>query len=102
MTEIYEIQGWASNEFRNISASDFEGNIREAIIKVSYDPHEGHHNNYYFIADEKGLKIEFEMVEDGHKTTAMFDMCYNSMAKMILEQSKNIERTHIGLEAEEE
>mgnify|MGYP003628128943 FL=1 len=96
MTEIYEIQGWASNEFRNISDSDFEGNIGEAIIKVSYEPHEGHHNNYHFIADEKGLKIEFEMVEDGHKTTAMFDMCYNSMAKMILEQSKNVERTHIG------
>ena len=35
------------------------------------------------------------MVEDGHKTTATYDICYNSLAKNILTQGKNIERTHI-------
>ena len=96
MTEIYEIQGWASNQFRNITSSDLEEEIKEAIIKVGFEPHEGHYNNYYIKANENGIQIEFEMVEDGHKTTAMYDMCYNSLAKMILQQGKNIERTHIG------
>ena len=94
MTEIYEIQGWASNQFRNITSSDLEEEIKEAIIKVGFEPHEGHSNNYYIKANENGIQIEFEMVEDGHKTTAMYDICYNSLAKMILQQGKNIERTH--------
>jgi hypothetical protein len=96
MTEIYEIQGWASNQFRNITSSDLEEEIKEAIIKVGFEPHEGHYNNYYIKANKNGIQIEFEMVEDGHKTTAMYDMCYNSLAKMILQQGKNIERTHYG------
>ena len=96
MTEIYELQAWGKNEFRNIHASDLEQDIKEAIIKVGFDPHDGHSNNYYIKANENGVQIEFEMIEDGHKTTAMYDMCYNSLAKMILQQGKNIERTHIG------
>jgi len=96
MTEIYELQAWSKNEFRNIHISDLEQDIKEAIIKVGFEPHEGHSNNYYIKANENGIQIEFEMVEAGHRTTAMYDMCYNSLAKMILEQGKNIERTHIG------
>ena len=96
MTEIYEIQGWASNQFRNITASDLEEDIKEAIIKVGFEPHEGHSNNYYIKANENGIQIEFQMVEAGHRTKAMYDICYNSLAKMILQQGKNIERTHIG------
>jgi glutathionylspermidine synthase len=96
MTEIYELQAWGKNEFRNIHISDLEQDIKEAIIKVGFEPHEGHSNNYYIKANENGIQIEFEMIEAGHKTTAMYDMCYNSLAKMILQQGKNIERTHIG------
>ncbi len=96
MTEIYELQAWGKNEFRNIHTSDLRQDIKEAIIKVGFEPHEGHSNNYYIKANENGIQIEFEMVEAGHKTTAMYDMCYNSLAKMILQQGKNIERTHIG------
>ena len=96
MTEIYELQAWGTNEYRNIHTSDLEQDIKEAIIKVGFEPHEGHSNNYYIKANENGIQIEFEMVEAGHKTTAMYDICYNSLAKMILQQGKNIERTHIG------
>jgi hypothetical protein len=96
MTEIYEVQAWGTNEYRNIHARDLEQDIKEAIIKVGFDPHDGHSNNYYIKANENGIQIEFEMVEGGHKTTAMYDMCYNSLAKMILQQGKNIERTHIS------
>jgi hypothetical protein len=96
MTEIYELQAWGTNEYRNIHASDLEQDIKEAIIKVGFDPHEGHFNNYYIKANENGIQIEFEMVEAGHRTKAMYDICYNSLAKMILQQGKNIERTHIG------
>jgi glutathionylspermidine synthase len=96
MTEIYELQAWSNNEYRNIHTSDLEQDIKEAIIKVGYEPHEGHSNNYYIKANENGIQIEFEMVEGGHKTTALYDMCYNSLARLVLEQGKNIERTHIG------
>jgi hypothetical protein len=95
MTEIYELQAWGKNEYRNINASDLEQDIKEAIIKVGFDPHDGHSNNYYIKANENGIQIEFEMVEGGHKTTATYDICYNSLAKNILTQGKNIERTHI-------
>lgn len=95
MTEIYEVQAWGKNQFRNIHTSDLEEEIKEATIQVGFEPHEGHSNNYYIKANENGLQIEFEMLEDGHKTTAMYDMCYNSLAKMILEQGKNIKRSHI-------
>lgn len=96
MTEIYEVQAWGTNEYRNIHASDLEQDIKEAIIKVGFDPHDGHSNNYYIKANENGIQIEFEMVEGEHKTTAMYDICYNALAKTILQQGKNIERTHIS------
>ena len=36
MTEIYELQAWGKNEYRNINASDLEQDIKEAIIKVGF------------------------------------------------------------------
>ena len=95
MTKIYEIQTWGSSEFTNIHESDLEEDIKEAVIKVGFEPHEGHNNNYYIKVKEDGIEIEFEMVEGGHKTTATYDVCYNALAKNILTQGKNIERTHI-------
>jgi hypothetical protein len=96
MIEIYEVQAWGSKEFINIHKSDLEEDIKEAIIKVVFEPHEGHINNYYIKANEDGIEIELEMVEGGHKTTATYDICYNALAQNILTQGKNIERTHIG------
>ena len=96
MIEIYEVQAWGSKEFKNISKSDFEEDIKEAIIKVAFEPHEGHINNYYIKANEDGIEIELEMVEGGHKTTATYDISYNASAQNILTQGKNIEKTHIG------
>lgn len=90
MTEIYEVQVYTSEGMESIKSE-----ILKVVVKVGNTPHENHDNNFYFIVDDKGQNIEYELVENNHRTTAEMDKCYNSIANEVLQIGKNHKREHI-------